>query len=166
MKNNILDIVEYFPNKIKEILIRYEEVLYKVQEIHIYTNRNILLRTSLEEIKLEYITNTNEILEILQRICDNSIYTYQNQICNGFITIKGGHRVGITGEVVVKEGQVINISYIYSLNFRIAREVIGCSNKVLPYILNVNENTVYNTIILSPPRKRKDHFSEASYGRI
>ncbi len=159
MKNNILDIVEYFPNKIKEILIRYEEVLYKVQEIHIYTNRNILLRTSLEEIKLEYITNTNEILEILQRICDNSIYTYQNQICNGFITIKGGHRVGITGEVVVKEGQVINISYIYSLNFRIAREVIGCSNKVLPYILNVNENTVYNTIILSPPRKRKDHFN-------
>lgn len=159
MKNNILDIVEYFPNKIKEILIRYEEVLYKVQEIHIYTNRNILLRTSLEEIKLEYITNTNEILEILQRICDNSIYTYQNQICNGFITIKGGHRVGITGEVVVKEGQVINISYIYSLNFRIAREVIGCSNKVLPYILDVNENTVYNTIILSPPRKRKDHFN-------
>lgn len=159
MKNNILDIVEYFPNKIKEILIRYEEVLYKVQEIHIYTNRNILLRTSLEEIKLEYITNTNEILEILQRICDNSIYTYQNQICNGFITMKGGHRVGITGEVVVKEGQVINISYIYSLNFRIAREVIGCSNKVLPYILNVNENTVYNTIILSPPRKRKDHFN-------
>lgn len=159
MKNNILDIVEYFPNKIKEILIRYEEVLYKVQEIHIYTNRNILLRTSLEEIKLEYITNTNEILEILQRICDNSIYTYQNQICNGFITIKGGHRVGITGEVVVKEGQVINISYIYSLNFRIAREVIGCSNKVLPYILDVNENTVYNAIILSPPRKRKDHFN-------
>ena len=159
MKNNILDIVEYFPNKIKEILIRYEEVLYKAQEIHIYTNRNILLRTSLEEIKLEYITNTNEILEILQRICDNSIYTYQNQICNGFITIKGGHRVGITGEVVVKEGQVINISYIYSLNFRIAREVIGCSNKVLPYILDVNENTVYNTIILSPPRKRKDHFN-------
>ena len=104
-------------------------------------------------------SNTNEILEILQRICDNSIYTYQNQICNGFITIKGGHRVGITGEVVVKEGQVINISYIYSLNFRIAREVIGCSNKVLPYILDVNENTVYNTIILSPPRKRKDHFN-------
>lgn len=155
MPNNILDILEYFPNKIKETLIKYESILNKTQEIHIYTNRNILLRTSLEEIKVDYVINTNEILETLQRICDNSIYTYQNQICNGFITVKGGHRVGITGEAVVKDGQVINISYIYSLNFRIAREVLGCSNMALPYILNKQENTVHNTIILSPPGRGK-----------
>lgn len=37
------------------------------------------------------------ILSILQNICDNSIYAYQEQICNGYVTIKGGHRVGITG---------------------------------------------------------------------
>jgi hypothetical protein len=51
----------------------------------------------------------------------------------GYITMQGGHRVGITGNVVMKDDKVININYIYSLNFRIAKQVIGCSNKVLKY---------------------------------
>ena len=155
MKNNILEVLEYFPYKVREHITEYEKLLDETQEIHIYTNRNILLRTSSDEVKINYITSSNDILETLQRICDNSIYTYQNQICNGFITVKGGHRVGISGEVVIKEGQVINISYIYSLNFRIARQVLGCSNIALPHILNMKENTVYNTIILSPPGRGK-----------
>ena len=155
MKNNILEVLKYFPYKVREHITEYEKLLDETQEIHIYTNRNILLRTSSDEVKINYITSSNDILETLQRICDNSIYTYQNQICNGFITVKGGHRVGISGEVVIKEGQVINISYIYSLNFRIARQVLGCSNIALPYILNTKENTVYNTIILSPPGRGK-----------
>mgnify|MGYP005787700893 FL=1 len=62
---------------------------------------------------------------------------------------------GITGNVVFKEGQVINISHIYSLNFRIARQVLDCSSKMLPFILNKEENTVYNTLIVSPPGRGK-----------
>ena len=63
--------------------------------------------------------------------------------------------MGITGNVVVNEGQVINISHIYSLNFRIARQVIGCSNAIMPYILNLKENSIFNTIIISPPGRGK-----------
>ena len=155
MDKSIIEILDYFPRRIKEKLIEYANFLNQTQEIHVYINRHILLRTSLKEIKVDYIVNTNEILEILQRICDNSIYTYQSQICNGYITIKGGHRVGITGEVVVKDGQVINISYIYSLNFRIARQILGCSSMALPYIVNAHENTIHSTIILSPPGRGK-----------
>ena len=70
MSNNILDILEYFPNRIKEILIKYESILNRTQEIHIYTNRNILLRTSLEEIKVDYVINTNEILEIYKELVE------------------------------------------------------------------------------------------------
>ena len=51
----------------------------------------------------------------------------------GYITVKGGHRIGITGNVVIKEGQVLNISHIYSLNFRIAKQVLNCSNHILNY---------------------------------
>ena len=88
MKNNILEVLEYFPSKVRECLTKYEKVLYETQEIHLYTNRNIYLRTISDEIEVNYITISNDILETLQRICDNSIYTYQNQICNGFITVK------------------------------------------------------------------------------
>lgn len=65
--------------------------------------------------------------------------------------MQGGHRVGITGNVVTKEGNVININYISSLNFRIAKQVLGASNKILKYIVNEEENTIYNTLIVSPP---------------
>lgn len=72
---------------------------------------------------------------------------------NGYITVRGGHRVGITGNAVLNKGQVTNISHIYSLNFRIAREILNCSEIVIPYILN--NNKVYNTLIVSPPGRGK-----------
>ncbi len=69
----------------------------------------------------------------------------------GFITIKGGHRVGITGEVVIENGKVKNISYIYSLNFRIAKQINGASKNVMEHILDIANNTVYNTLIVGTP---------------
>ena len=147
------EILQYFKTPIRDELLRYN--LDNLEEIRIRNNCPIFLKIGQVEYELSSIITTEIILDILQKICDNSIYTYQNQICNGFITIKGGHRVGITGNVVIKDGQVINISHIYSLNFRIARQVFDCSNKALEYILDRNNNSVYNTIIVSPPGRGK-----------
>ena len=69
----------------------------------------------------------------------------------GYITLKGGHRVGITGNVVIKEGKVINISYISSLNFRIAKQILGASDKIIRYVLNYETNNIYSTLIVSAP---------------
>ena len=146
------EILSYFPVKIRNELAKLN--LENLEEIRIRNNQPIFLKLGQEELQTKMTVNTENILEILQKICDNSIYTYQNQICNGYITIKGGHRIGITGNVVMKEGQVINISHIYSLNFRIARQILDCSNKIIPYILD-NKNQVYNTLIVSPPGRGK-----------
>lgn len=117
----------------------------------------ILKFTNQEQIIENLIPMQEEVLEILQSICNNSIYSYQNQICNGFITLKGGHRVGITGSVVFVDGKVTNMNYISSLNFRIAKQIIGASNRILKYVLNTEENTVYHTLIISPPGARKNY---------
>lgn len=69
----------------------------------------------------------------------------------GYITIKGGHRVGITGNVVFKENKVLNINYISSLNFRIARQIYNCSEPIIEEILNPDNNSIFNTLIVSPP---------------
>lgn len=130
MDNQVLEVLGYLPKNIRESILHSGKQIQNIEEIRLRANRNILLKIGQDEVKINQTITTNEILEILQRICDNSIYTYQSQICHGYITIKGGHRVGITGNVVVKDGQVINISHIYSLNFRIARQIIGCSNDV------------------------------------
>ena len=92
-----------------------------------------------------------EMIETLQIVCENSIYSYQKQICEGFITIKGGHRVGLVGSAVLKNDEIINLNYISGLNFRISREIYNCSDEIIEYILNIKRNSVYNTLIISPP---------------
>ena len=146
------EILKYFPQDMASIInenIRSKQS--EVQEIRVRVNQYIILKFNKEEKIMPYRTSQNEILQILQKLCDNSIYSYQNQIINGYITIKGGHRVGITGDVVLENGKVINIKYISSLNFRIAHKIIDCSIPVLRYVLNSENNEIYNTLIVSSP---------------
>jgi len=87
---------------------------------------------------------------MIQKISNYSLYAYEEDIRQGFITIKGGHRIGIAGECVMEKGEVKTIRNISSVNIRICREIIGCSDKVMKYI--VSGSRVYNTIIISPPK--------------
>lgn len=149
-------ILNYFPDKLQrkiaeEILDKMEEI----EEIRIRVNRPIILKFINNEKIIKYSISTEEILTTLQLICENSIYSYQHQISEGYITVKGGHRIGITGSCVVENGKVININYVYGLNFRIAKEVIGCANNILKYILNIEENNIFNTLIVSSPGSGK-----------
>ena len=128
-----------------------------MQEIRIRAERPIILKLRNVELVIEYQVNQTEILQTVEKLCNNSIYAYKNQICEGFITIRGGNRVGIVGSGVIENGQVININYISSLNIRIARQQIGCSQKVMSNIINSETNTIYNTLIISPPRMWKNN---------
>ena len=157
--NKINEILKYCPvdiyNCIYEAINKNEKYSNQVQEIRLRANRPIILKYRNFDIILEYIVTAENILQILERFCENSIYAYKNQICQGFLTIKGGHRVGITGTVVIEENKIINIKYISSLNIRIAREIPNCSNSILNEILDENNNTIFNTLIVSPPGKGK-----------
>ena len=143
--NNIEEITKYFPlniyNLLTETFKQNAEILQTLQEIRIRSGRPIILKLRQVDILIQYNVSQTEIIQILEKICENSIYAYKNQICKGFITIKGGHRVGITGSAVVENGRVINMKYITSLNFRIAREILNCSNKVLSQIINIEDNS-------------------------
>ena len=141
----------FLSNLIIEAIQRTLIAFDNIEEIRIRANKPLIIRTSLEEIVTDYTVTAEDILTSLERICENSVYTYQNQICGGFITVMGGHRVGITGNAVMEEGKIININYISSLNFRIARQVIGSSTQILKYIIDYENNTVRNTLIVSPP---------------
>lgn len=146
------EILKYFPlGMASTISENIKSKQSEVQEIRVRVNQRMILKFNKEEKIIPYRTSQNEILQILQKLCDNSIYSYQNQIINGYITIKGGHRVGITGDVVLENGKVINIKYISSLNFRIAHKITDCSMPVLKYVLNTEKNEIYNTLIVSSP---------------
>ena len=133
----------------------FPKELNTLEEIRIRNNLPIILNLGQEEKIIDYIVAPTEIEYILQRICENSIYSYQNQIINGYITLRGGNRVGLVGTAVIKDGKVTNFNYISSLNFRISRQVIGCSNSIIKEIIKKEENTIYNTLIISAPGKGK-----------
>ncbi len=155
----IEEIIRYFPINISSLLYKAinqnEKIKEQIQEIRIRVGRPIILKLHNLDILIEYIVNQTEILHILEKICENSIYAYKNQICNGYITIKGGHRIGLTGSAVVENEKIINIKYITSLNFRIARQVLNCSNKIIGQVIDEKNQDIYNTLIVSPPGRGK-----------
>lgn len=98
-----------------------------------------------------YIVTKEDIEDTFQIICKYSVHSFMDDIKKGFITLRGGHRIGIVGKVIIENGQVKNIKHISSLNIRVSREIKGCSKKVLPHIIK-NKNQINNTIIISPPQ--------------
>lgn len=137
--------------------------LMTTEEIRLRANKPLMIQNSkgsyfvnmegkltTSRANLFYVTQ-EQIIKTLELISENSIYAFQDEIKNGFLTIRGGHRVGITGRVVLNGDSVKNIKDISGLNIRVSREVTGCSLKVLKYIVD-GENRVYNTLIVSPPQ--------------
>jgi len=120
-----------------------------ITEIRLRVGKKGVMIFSGTELHLSRIIKLEDLLEILVNISRNSIYAIQNEINNGFVVIKGGHRIGICGEVVMQNGEIKNIKNISSMNIRIAKELIGCADKIMPYI--VNGERIKNTLIVSPP---------------
>lgn len=144
MENNFQIILRVLPREVANMLDTEH-----IEEIRIRANRNIILKYTDKEEVLNYTPNQRELLYILQVFCDNSIYSYQSQICNGFITLYGGHRVGITGSIAMKDGKINNINYVSSLNIRIARQILGVSDDILNIVLE--DRKINNTLIMSRP---------------
>lgn len=157
--NELEEVLKYFPrdiyNYINDLINNNINIIKTVEEIRVRAGKPIILKFRNYDIVINYIVSTEEIISILEKLCENSIYAYKEQICQGFLTIKGGHRIGITGTVVVEKGKIINVKYVSSLNFRIAREVLNCSLGILKEILDIENKTIYNTLIVSPPGKGK-----------
>ena len=114
--------------------------------IVIYRNREVVLPTE----RKQHITTKEEIRETMEYISHYSLYAYENELRQGFLTVEGGHRVGVSGKVIVEKDKVKNIQHISSVNIRMSHEVIGCADGLLPYI--TKNMQVCHTLIISPPR--------------
>lgn len=98
----------------------------------------------------EGITVTQKDLEYqLSAFCRGSVYAYQENISEGFVTLCGGHRVGVAGRAVKKEGSVMSLRDVSGLNLRIARAFPGCADAVMPYLVSCGR--VRSSLIIAPP---------------
>ena len=83
---NIDEILRYFPNKIYQIFFNLfqenSKIAEELQEIRMRAERPIILKLRERDLILQYNITQAEILQIVERLCENSIYAYKNQICS------------------------------------------------------------------------------------
>ncbi len=99
--------------------------------------------------KLAYRVNAEDIRYAVEMVSNYSLYAYEDDLRQGFITICGGHRVGLMGQAVMDNRSIKSVKHISFINIRIAHQIKGCANQVLPYIYS--DGRVMHTLIISPP---------------
>lgn len=161
------EITRILPNKIRDVFIKSNIDYLKLTEVRIRVNKPIIIKYNNEEFFLNgiigitsemkdlYIPTDKEIKELLQYISNYSLYAYEDEVRQGFITIMGGHRVGLAGKIVIDGERIKNIKNISCINIRISHEIVGCAHKIIPYIFDEVNKNIFHTLIVSPPMSGK-----------
>lgn len=156
------EILRMFPAKLREILGQVPGNYEDVQEIRLRAGEPLLLVKDNREYyvspdgALEQAVSRGfgitpaQIRETVEYMSSYSLYAFEEEVRQGFLTLRGGHRVGLAGQTVLEGGRIKTIKHISFLNVRISHEKKGCAGKVLPYLCQ--EGEVVSTLLVSPPR--------------
>ncbi|MGN0307025.1 MAG: stage III sporulation protein AA [Lachnospiraceae bacterium] len=181
------ELIKNFPLQARSF---WENIVKKnsLEEIRIRADKPVILRTGEEEWFLDaegksikkkeaaYCMSFRQIQELVDYWCKDSRYAFQKELRNGYLTLQGGHRVGICGEAVTDlHGEIQTIKNISSLNIRIARECKKAGEEIFPLLYE--NGVLHSTLIVSPPGagkttllrdlvRRISDGSEKSSGRV
>lgn len=156
------EILHMFPASLRGLFERAALDPEKLQEIRLRAGKPVILVRMQQEVYLTRegqltgevdaarIMEARELEQVMQHICSYSIYAYTDEIRQGYLTLPGGHRVGVAGQVVLEdENRIRTIKNIRYLNIRIAHEIKGAAKSVVPEVYEGGR--FCNTLILSPP---------------
>jgi stage III sporulation protein AA len=104
---------------------------------------------------LAYKPTRQDCMTLLEILTNHSLYTFEEELRRGYITVSGGHRVGLAGRTILDQGQVKQIRDVSSFNIRIAREIQGVGQEILPYLVDQSLGNIHHTLIISPPQQGK-----------
>lgn len=125
-----------------------------IQEIRLRMNQPVFIKTLKNEYLLkdsgyEWIIKKHQLKETVEKLSGYSMYAFEEELRQGYLTIAGGHRVGFCGRAVLEDGWVKTIRQISSINIRVATQVIGCGENWVKYLYE--NKRLYHTVIVSPP---------------
>ncbi|NLA26175.1 MAG: stage III sporulation protein AA [Firmicutes bacterium] len=105
-----------------------------------------------------YRPQRSDLERALQLISSSSLYAFAEELRSGYITIPGGHRVGLCGQAVVEGGRVVRLKHITGLNYRVARQIRGVARPYIRFFLDERRRRVCHTLLVAPPRGGKTTF--------
>lgn len=160
--DKIESIMRILPQSVREIFCHAEIAMEKLQEIRLRVEEPLCVLYEGKEffvnhagrmqggIQGTYLVSAKDIRETMEYISSYSLYAFEEEMRQGYITVRGGHRVGVAGRAIGEKGSVKNLKNISFLNIRLAHEVKGCADIVLPYMRC--QNRIHHTLLISPPR--------------
>lgn len=151
-----------FSRNIRAIFSKLPAAPEHIQEIRLRIQAPLLLICNHQEFfltpegafsanpKTAYQVTRQDLKETLEQVGSHSLYAFEEEIRQGFITVPGGHRIGLAGKVVADQGSIRSMKFITFLNVRLAHEVKGCADAVMPRLFH--RGTMLHTLVISPPR--------------
>jgi stage III sporulation protein AA len=169
-EQSFLQVCEYITPSIGSLLQKIPfEIQQSIQEIRLRIGRAVVLMNgkttwflrrdgmlSKTADSFNRIASADEVEESFKLVCEYSVHSYQEEIRHGFVTLRGGHRVGLCGTGVVENNQVMGMKEISSMNYRIARQITGAADELmrrlrwnpLPSVLIIGETGSGKTTLL------------------
>lgn len=124
--------------------------LSHMEEVRFHLGRSLSILADGEELELTGSPVTGmELEQLLELASGASLHTVLAQLRQGFVTIEGGHRLGLCGRVVMRDGELVNLRPLSSAVLRIARQVRGAADSVIGQLCP--DGVLVNTLILAPP---------------
>ena len=156
------EIAKLFPAHIRQALLAAHFDMDQVYEIRLRVNAPLIVIYQGQEYFLtregEFsreesqgcFVRAEDLKETMEYVSSYSMYVFEEEIRQGFITIQGGHRVGIAGKTVLEGDRIKSVKYISYINLRLSHQIKGCASPILPYI--IKNGRICHTLIISPPR--------------
>ena len=147
--------------RVGRVYDRMLENMGEIQEIRLRSDQPLIVRYRGEDRMVDaegrcctdkryaFRTGQGDVEESMAYICQYSLYAYEDEMRQGFITVQGGHRIGVAGRVVHHGGQIQSMTHVSSLNIRVSHQIKGCGEAVFPWLWEYG--LPCHTLIVSPP---------------
>lgn len=162
---NYSTIMSYFSPKLRQSIEKISsEDLQNIQEIRLRASKPLGLvcygRTKFlsrnggitDTVGMALVANREDVEFSFKAVCDYSVHSYHRELAQGFITIQGGHRVGLCGTAIIRDEKIDSVKYITGLNFRLAGQVNGCADEIFNQCFGEKPSSI---LILGVPASGK-----------
>lgn len=163
-------VIQIFPQRLRRLLQQAKTAGFQAEELRLRAGQPFLMQAHGREWFLLkdgsrwvegegikpwkqlcdcYLVTSEDIRNTLEFMSQYSLYAFDRELQQGFLTIPGGHRIGVAGQAVLEENRVKILQNISFLNVRIARQIPGCASHILPWVYENGE--LCSLLIISPP---------------
>lgn len=150
--------ISFLPENLRRVALKLSETqMMSTEEIKIRLGKKITFKLNSGEIQIDdddTVVSPADLSRLIENVTRSSLHSYTEAIKHGFIAVKGGHRLGLCGTAAIKDDEIIGMRNFSSANFRIAKQQIGISEKLVKQI-TANDGSIQNTVIVSPPGNGK-----------